>query len=410
MATRSRTNLFLSYRDSAIRPTFGSSSSSTTTPYLNSYSSYAPDEDSAENARLISDGQDDGDWSRRSSAWSTVSSSTNSKGKRRANDALPPKWVDLADQVDALVERVKPKISQLDKLHSKHLLPGFKDRTAEEREIQALANSITSDLRSCQNYIRKIAEQSKQLLQEVSSPSFGTGGGASTESKRVDLLMAANVQTALATKVQTLSTTFRKKQSEYLRLLKGNESRSGSISVGGSADPLASLAEDEQYSRSVLSPNTTPSLAQQQLFSATLSQSEIATRSTEISSIAQSITELSDLFKDLNSLVIDQGTLLDRIDWNVEQMGREVKSAVGELQQATRYQKRSGKCQLIFLLILLIFGCLIIIAYKPSFATSSSSSPSSPIPPPAQDGDRIATEEEIAQKLTEELDGRSRRR
>ncbi|GAA5881352.1 hypothetical protein JCM16303_000141 [Sporobolomyces ruberrimus] len=372
MATKSRTNLFLSYRDSAIRPTFGSSSS---TPYLDQYSSYAPDDDSAENARLIQDGGiDDGDWSRRGSAWSTVSSSSASKGKRRANDALPPKWVDLSDQVDALVERVKPKISQLDKLHSKHLLPGFKDRSAEEREIQSVANSITNDLRSCQNCIRKIAEQSKQLLSEVSNPS----NGVSAESKRTELLMAANVQTALATKVQTLSTTFRKKQSEYLRLLKGNESRSGSISIGGNADPLASLAEDEQYSRSVLSPNSnspnTPSLAQQQLFSPTLSQTEISTRSTEINSIAQSIGELSDLFKDLNSLVIDQGTLLDRIDWNVEQMGREVKGAVTELQQATRYQKRSGKCQLIFLLLLLIFGCLVIIAYKPSFAASSSSS------------------------------------
>ncbi|GAA5905308.1 t-SNARE syntaxin TLG2 [Sporobolomyces salmoneus] len=409
MSTRSRTSLFLSYRDSAIRTPFASSSSSsTTTPYLNSYSSYAPDEDAAENARLIGDGMDGdgGDWNRRGSAWSTVSSSSNSKGKRRANDALPPKWVDLADQVDALVERVKPKISQLDKLHSKHLLPGFKDRTAEEREIQSLANSITSDLRSCQNYIRKIAEQSKQLLHEVSNPST-VSGGASAESKRVDLLMAANVQTALATKVQMLSTAFRKKQSEYLRLLKGNENRTGSISAGGSADPLASLAEDEQYSRSVLSPNNTPSLAQQQLFSPTLSQSEIATRSTEISSIAQSITELSDLFKDLNSLVIDQGTLLDRIDWNVEQMGREVKSAVGELQQATRYQKRSGKCQLIFLLSLMILGCLIVIAYKPSFASSSTSTT---VPPPAENtgAGRIATEEEIAQKLTEELDGRRR--
>ncbi|GAA6012795.1 hypothetical protein JCM11491_002564 [Sporobolomyces phaffii] len=412
MATRSRTNLFLSYRDSAIRPTPGSSSLPST-PYLNSYSSYAPDDDSAEIARLIGDGQDDSDWSPRGSTWSTVSTSATSKGKRRANDALPPKWVDISDTVDALVERVKPKISQLDKLHSKHLLPGFKDRTAEEREIQSLANSITSDLRSCQNHIRKIAEQSQQLLRDVSNPATGT----SPESKRTELLMAANVQTALATKVQTLSTTFRKKQSEYLRLLKGNESRSGSISMGGGSDPLASLAEDERQSRSVLSPNstssTTPSLAQQQLFSPTLSQSEIATRSTEISSIAQSITELADLFKDLNSLVIDQGTLLDRIDWNVEQMATEVKSAVGELQQATRYQKRSGKCQLIFLLVISIIGCCIVLAYKPSFASSSSTTalpPSSTTSTNGSGSDRIASEEEIAQKLTEELDGRFRRR
>lgn len=42
------------------------------------------------------------------------------------------------------------------------------------------------------------------------------------------------------------------------------------------------------------------------------------------------------MFKDLSSLVIDQGTLLDRVDWNVEQMNTEVKGAVEELTQATR--------------------------------------------------------------------------
>lgn len=46
--------------------------------------------------------------------------------------------------------------------------------------------------------------------------------------------------------------------------------------------------------------------------------------------------DLSDLFKDLSSLVIDQGTLLDRVDWNVEQMGGEVRGAVEELKEATK--------------------------------------------------------------------------
>ncbi|GAA5822457.1 hypothetical protein JCM5353_000514 [Sporobolomyces roseus] len=406
MTTRSRTNLFLSYRDSCIRDT------TPTTPFLSSSSSssnpYALDQDQAENAALLDNSEDD--WSRRGSTWSTVSSS--SKGKARQNDVLPPQWLDYADKVDEIVQRVKPKITQLDKLHSKHLLPGFKDRSAEEREIENLATSITTDLRTCQLNIRKIAEQSKQLLQET------TTSTSSQESKRLDLLMAANVQTALATKVQALSSTFRKKQSEYLRLLKGNENRNG---IGGSSkvtnqDPLASLAEDEQYSRSVLSP-TTPSLAQQQLFSPSLSQSQshlestITQRSSEISSIAQSITDLADLFKDLNSLVIDQGSLLDRIDYNVEQMSREVKGAVTELQQATRYQKRSGKCQLIFLLVLLITGCLIVIAYRPS---RSSTTPSPITDSTGETGGseagRIANQEEIAQKLTEELDGRRLRR
>lgn len=37
-----------------------------------------------------------------------------------------------------------PVVERLDKLHAKHVLPGFKDRSAEEREIDALARDITN--------------------------------------------------------------------------------------------------------------------------------------------------------------------------------------------------------------------------------------------------------------------------
>lgn len=35
-------------------------------------------------------------------------------------------------------------VNALDKLHAKHALPGFTDRTAEEREIEAMTAEITS--------------------------------------------------------------------------------------------------------------------------------------------------------------------------------------------------------------------------------------------------------------------------
>ena len=40
-----------------------------------------------------------------------------------------------------------------------------------------------------------------------------------------------------------------------------------------------------------------------------------------LSCLAQSIEELSEIFKELAVLVIDQGTILDRIDFNMEQVG-----------------------------------------------------------------------------------------
>ena len=59
--------------------------------------------------------------------------------------------------------------------------------------------------------------------------------------------------------------------------------------------------------------------------------SAIAQREKEINDIAQGIIELADIFKELQGMVIDQGTMLDRIDYNVENMAVNVKAADKEL-------------------------------------------------------------------------------
>ena len=57
----------------------------------------------------------------------------------------------------------------------------------------------------------------------------------------------------------------------------------------------------------------------------------IAQREREIEDIAQGIIELADIFKELQGMVIDQGTMLDRIDYNIENMSVNVKAADQEL-------------------------------------------------------------------------------
>jgi methyl-accepting chemotaxis protein len=59
----------------------------------------------------------------------------------------------------------------------------------------------------------------------------------------------------------------------------------------------------------------------------------IQRRDREIQEITRSISDLATIFQELQTLVIDQGTLLDRIDYNIEQVHTHTHRAVEELDK-----------------------------------------------------------------------------
>jgi syntaxin 16 len=90
---------------------------------------------------------------------------------------------------------------------------------------------------------------------------------------------------------------------------------------------------DKSFSQSTLQQTS-----QKQLRS---NDSAIDQREKEINDIAKGIIELADIFKDLQTMVIDQGTMLDRIDYNVEKMAVDVKAADKELITVSSTYSRS---------------------------------------------------------------------
>lgn len=129
--------------------------------------------------------------------------------------------------------------------------------------------------------------------------------------------------------------------------------------TGGYTDPsLLESDADRSFSQSTLQASSHQKLLRS-------NDAIISQREREIEDIAQGIIELADLFRDLQTMVIDQGTMLDRIDYNVERMATDVKEADKEIKIAEGYQKKTTKRKIIFLLLLIIAAMIILLIIKP---------------------------------------------
>ena len=138
-------------------------------------------------------------------------------------------------------------------------------------------------------------------------------------------------------------------------------------------------------------------------------EATIAQREREIEDIAQGIIELANIFQELQTMVIDQGSMLDRIDYNVENMSRDVKEADKELKVASGYQKRTIKRKIMLLLAILIAGVFILLSLKLS-RRGGNDAPAAPQVPDVPPAAAIRTRRQSTSMRTSSVWHRRKRR
>lgn len=74
-------------------------------------------------------------------------------------------------------------------------------------------------------------------------------------------------------------------------------------------------------------------------------------QSEQVKLVAQQLTDLQSLFSEISDLVVDQGSILDRIDFNILQAGQNIKLANKEIEKTLVYERswRANGC----------IGCLV---------------------------------------------------
>ena len=81
----------------------------------------------------------------------------------------------------------------------------------------------------------------------------------------------------------------------------------------------------------------------------------------EVNRIAKNIAELSGLFQELAELVTDQGTVLDRIDYNMDLSLENVTKGTEQIEKAAAAQRRNPafKCMALLVILIAVFAFIL---------------------------------------------------
>lgn len=278
---------------------------------------------------------------------------------------LAPSIFDISNLLDENLATTKTKTHELGLLYKKLLITRDNEKQKLESRIEELNYEITKMFEACYVLIKKfefLQKNYQRLNLNYSSD---------------ELSMIENYKKTYALKIQDSLMIFRNLQNNYIKFLRDDDDESDQLlpSTGTSSHNLVDTEENsrhiEDYSMQVIQQ------AQQQIQDGSNSQL-FAQREREISKLAMGILEISTIFKEMETLVVDQGSMLDRIDYNLTRTVQDLKTSDKELIKAQGYQKRTTKCKIIFLLSLIILALFIIVVVKPHGTTKVVEKPASP--------------------------------
>lgn len=245
-------------------------------------------------------------------------------------------FFEQVEEIRGMIDKIAENVDQVKKKHSEILsAPATNEKIKEELE------ELMADIKKTANKVRtklKVIEQSIEQEEHSNKSS-------------ADLRIRKTQHATLSRKFVEVMNEYNSCQVDYRGRCKQRIQRQLEITGRSTTnDELEDMLESGN-----------PAIFTQGIIMETQqakqSLADIEARHNDIIKLETSIKELHDMFMDMAMLVEQQGEMIDRIEYNVEQSVDYIETAKQDTKKAVKYQSKARRKK-----ILIIICCIILIA------------------------------------------------
>jgi len=239
-----------------------------------------------------------------------------------------PAWIEIHDKVNINLKDIDQILTKLNNVYSSRKQMIF----SSSKELKQTDAEIDNSTLAIQFLLNKTGA----LIQSVATV------GIVKELTYVERTCRVNVIQALALKLQRLSVSYRTSSQSYLSFIQKYENIPEEIENNDIVFEFQPLDGQEMTIGNAHKHNV---------------------RHQEIKKLANSINQVNMLSKEINSLVVVQGSCLDNIDYNLEQTAKQTAKALQHLIKLEKKYKVSPwlYCIVFLMFVILLFTVILII-------------------------------------------------
>ena len=220
-------------------------------------------------------------------------------------------------------------VSTLQSEQQKRLVIKFDDEDKKlNKNIAKIVHEITQQLSICEKKIKELVKQNID--------------------SETDNIIKINMQHTIIQKITDFTKKFKINQELYKKKYK---------ELVGEDDPTYEINE------SLRKDNNDSNNFENFLMTDNINQN-LQNRDNELNQLLNSVNDLAQIFKDMQSLVMEQGSILDRIDYNIDIAASNITTGKKSLVKANEYHKNNCFRNVIIVLIVCIFIEALLLIFK----------------------------------------------